>query len=65
MLSVSRLHSAECRTDEWSTGRNLEGGGSGLIKVLNRKLVEGFKENHEKLQSGQLVTHLRFELCTS
>jgi hypothetical protein len=38
--------------DEWWIGRELEGNGLGLIKVLHQHLSGGNDENHEENQPG-------------
>jgi hypothetical protein len=46
-------------------GKNLEGSGSGIIEVLTQHFSSWAEENHEKPQSGQPVSRLRFEPNTS
>jgi hypothetical protein len=41
---------------EYSTGKDVEGTGHGLIVVLSQHLPGGIEENHETPQSGWLVT---------
>jgi hypothetical protein len=37
---------------EWWIGKDLEGSGGGLDKVLSRNLPEGAEEEHDKSTSG-------------
>jgi hypothetical protein len=45
MLPASKTQSTAWYDDEWWSGNNLEGSGSGLIGVLYRYFRGGTKEN--------------------
>jgi hypothetical protein len=47
--------------DKSQTGKDLEGSGNDLIKVLYQHLPGGNEENHVKHQSGSVVSWPRFE----
>jgi hypothetical protein len=52
---LSRLHNTEWMEDKY-VGQDLEQNSHGLCEVLSWDLPGGTDENHEKPQSGQLVS---------